>query len=51
MPAAGLWTPIGKSLHMVYTLAHFRGARFARFNSATKEAGGFADFDYFYIRD
>lgn len=45
------WTPIGKPLHMVYTLGHFMGARFALFNYATQEAGGFVDFDYFHISD
>lgn len=41
------WTPIGKPLKMRYTLAHFMGYRFGLFNYATKEAGGYADFDFF----
>jgi beta-xylosidase len=44
-----LWKPIGGSLKMTYTLPHFMGYRFALFNFATKEAGGFADFDYFRV--
>jgi hypothetical protein len=36
---------------MVYTLDHFMGYRFGLFNYATKEAGGFVDFDYFHIDD
>jgi len=43
------WTAIGKPLHMVYTLPHFMGYRFALFNYATKSAGGSVDFDYFRV--
>lgn len=46
------WKPIGNTLHMEYTLMeHFMGYRFALFNYATKEAGGFTDFDFFHISD
>lgn len=45
------WKPIGNSLKMKYTMPHFMGYRFALFNYATKEAGGYADFDYFRIED
>jgi beta-xylosidase len=45
------WTPIGAPIQMVYTLAHFMGYRFGLFNYATKETGGFVDFDYFHIND
>jgi beta-xylosidase len=45
------WTQIGSQLHMAYTLPHFMGYRFGLFNYATKEAGGFADFDFFRIED
>lgn len=46
------WEPIGNTLHMEYTLMeHFMGYRFALFNYATKETGGFADFDFFHISD
>lgn len=44
-----LWNPFGSQLHMSYTLPHFMGYRFGLFNYATKEAGGFAYFDYFRI--
>jgi beta-xylosidase len=45
------WTPVGTQLNMAYTLPHFMGYRFGLFNYATKETGGYADFDYFHIRD
>lgn len=45
------WTRIGSSLKMRYTLPHFMGYRFGLFNYATKNAGGFADFDFFRIED
>lgn len=45
------WTPIGKPLHMRYTLPHFMGYRFALFNFATQTPGGHADFDYYRISD
>ncbi len=43
------WQPIGTPLQMVYTMPHFMGYRFALFNYATKQPGGYADFDYFRI--
>jgi beta-xylosidase len=46
-----LWVPIGSVLKMQYTLPHFMGYRFALFNYATINPGGFADFDYFRISD
>jgi beta-xylosidase len=46
-----IWKPIGNILHMAYTIPHFMGYRFALFNYATKEPGGYADFDYFRIDD
>lgn len=45
------WTPIGTQLKMAYTIPHFMGYRFGLFNYATKNVGGFADFDYFRIED
>jgi beta-xylosidase len=46
------WKPIGGELKMEYTLMeHFMGYRFGLFNYATKNTGGFADFDYFRIND
>lgn len=43
------WTRIGNELKMNYTLPHFMGYRFGLFNFATKEAGGYADFDSFHV--
>ena len=46
------WTVIGGELKMEYTLMeHFMGYRFGLFNYATKEPGGFADFDWFRINN
>jgi len=46
------WTIIGGELKMEYTLMeHFMGYRFGLFNYASKNPGGFADFDYFHISD
>jgi beta-xylosidase len=43
------WKAIGNELKMSYTLPHFMGYRFALFNYATIEAGGYVDFNYFKI--
>jgi beta-xylosidase len=45
------WTKIGSPLKMAYTLPHFMGYRFALFNYATKQPGGYVDFDFFQIAD
>jgi beta-xylosidase len=45
------WIPIGAPLKMAYTLPHFMGYRFGLFNYASKNPGGFADFDFFRIED
>ena len=45
------WNPIGTQLKMAYTLPHFMGYRFGLFNYATKDTGGFVDFDWFRITD
>jgi beta-xylosidase len=45
------WMPIGTQLKMAYTLPHFMGYRFALFNFATKNIGGYTDFDFFHISD
>jgi beta-xylosidase len=44
------WTSVGSELKMSYTLPHFMGYRFGLFNYATKNPGGFADFDFFRER-
>lgn len=43
------WLSIGTPLKMLYTIPQFIGYRFTLFNYATKETGGFVDFDYFHI--
>lgn len=43
------WMPIGEPLKMPYTLPHFMGYRFGLFNYATKEIGGYVDFNWFRI--
>ncbi len=43
--------PLGDTLKMVYRLDHFMGQRFALFNYATKQSGGYADFDSFTISE
>jgi beta-xylosidase len=45
------WALIGSQLKMAYTLPHFMGYRFGLFNYATKNIGGFVDFDYFHISE
>ena len=46
------WKRIGSVLKMQYTvMEHFMGYRFGLYNFATKNTGGFADFDYFHISD
>ena len=45
------WHSIGDTLHMTYTMPHFMGYRFALFNYATIETGGYVDFDYFKVTD
>jgi beta-xylosidase len=45
------WKPIGRTLHMKYTLDHFMGYRIGLFNYTTRQSGGYTDFDYFrYFR-
>jgi len=43
------WLPVGKPLKMSYTIPHFMGYRYSLFNYATKQVGGYADFDYFRL--
>ena len=45
------WNPIGNPLKMAYTIPHFMGYRFGLFNYASKEVGGFGDFDFFHLED
>ncbi|MDP4262132.1 MAG: glycoside hydrolase 43 family protein [Bacteroidota bacterium] len=43
------WSSIGTQLKMAYTIPQFIGYRIGLFNYATKETGGYADFDFFHI--
>lgn len=44
------WTSIGHELPMKFDyLRHFMGTKFALFNYATKQTGGFVDFDWFHF--
>ncbi len=45
------WNFIGEPLKMAYTIPQFIGYRFGLFNYATKNIGGYVDFDYFHISD
>lgn len=45
------WTKIGAEFKMIYNLVHFMGNRFAIFNYATKEPGGYVDVDFFRYRN
>jgi len=43
------WISIGNAIKLPYTIPHFMGYRFGLFNYATKNTGGYVDFDYFSI--
>lgn len=45
------WIPIGNTIKLPYTLPHFMGYRFGLFNYATKNTGGYVDFDWFRIKN
>jgi beta-xylosidase len=45
-----VWNPIGNLLKMKYDIPHFMGYRFGLFNYATKNTGGYVDFDWFRIK-
>ena len=45
------WKTIGGKLKMSYTLPHFMGYRYGLFNYATKQPGGYVDFDFFQITE
>ena len=45
------WEQMGIRLHMIYTLPHFMGYRLGLFNYASKNVGGFVDFDFFRIEN
>ena len=41
------WTQLGDKFHMIFSMAHFTGNKFAIFNYATKTPGGYVDVDFF----
>lgn len=41
------WKQIGKGHKLIYTLEHFMGCRIGLYCYATREIGGYADFEYF----
>ena len=43
------WNHIGHTLKMTYSLDHFMGQRYALFYYSTKQAGGYADFDWYKV--
>ena len=45
------WTKIGDTLQMNYYGLYFMGYRYAIFNYATEQAGGYVDVDYFRVGD
>lgn len=42
---------LGKNFHMIFSMAHFTGNKFAIFNYSTRNAGGFVDIDEFIYRN
>lgn len=45
-----IFTPLGNQLPMRFSLSIFTGNKFCLFNYATKEAGGYTDFDWFRMQ-
>lgn len=41
------WMQLGDKFHMIFSMAHFTGNKFAIFNYATRETGGYVDVDFF----
>lgn len=41
------WKQLGDKFHMIFSMEHFTGNKFAIFNHATKTAGGYVDVDFF----
>ena len=44
------YVAIGSTVKMLYTLDHFMGYRIGLYNYASKEIGGYVDFDSFEIK-
>ena len=45
------WMPFGEETHQTFNLTVFVGSRFGLFCYATKQPGGYADFDWFATND
>jgi len=45
------FTQLGDRFHMIFSMAHFTGNKFALFNYATYQAGGWVDVDWFECRN
>ena len=41
------WMQLGDKFHMIFSMAHFTSNKFAIFNYATRETGGYVDVDFF----
>lgn len=41
------WKQLGDKFHMIFSMEHFTGNKFAIFNYATKTVGGYVDVDFF----
>lgn len=41
------WIKLGSPFHMIFSMAHFTGNKFAIFNYATTQPGGYVDIDFF----
>lgn len=41
------WIQLGDKFHMIFSMAHFTGNKFAIFNYATQAEGGYVDVDFF----
>ena len=44
------FSPLGTPFHMIFSMDHFTGNKFAIFNYATQQAGGYVDVDNFEFR-
>ena len=44
-----VFTPFGSPFHMIFSMDHFTGNKFAIFNYATQQAGGYVDIDSFEV--
>lgn len=45
-----VFTQMGSDFRMIFSMAHFTGNKFAIFNYATRQSGGYVDVDFFRLR-